>query len=393
MIQQLPTNKAHTGFFSPDKTADASLTAKVFSGINGLRQLYEPWRTSIKQHGSNFVHHPNWYEAQLAGLKKPHCVFFIALYSHSQLHTVIPLQRRRIKKYGCTLSFVELFYSNEMGICDIYSLADHNDNIWELVIHSIQRTYPNSYFLRLQHTPLRSHFEKLNIPHKIDFKKISHNSKYLDVDTPSPTIFWEQYSKNFKRNLRRLRKKALTQGSLQFKTYQQASDLNNAFQELLQVEHTGWKGKNGTSIFSQKKKREHYETLLRGYADTGHLQINTLYLNDQPIASQFCVNMKGTLYLLKIGYNENYSEFSPGQLLLEDLLNSVIEDSAIKRVSFVTGTTWMERWKPLYEPVFLSYKPTGKWQGNLIILLLILREKIKSKISLKGTSKNSPTLI
>lgn len=51
----------------------------------------------------------------------------------------------------------------------------------------------------------------------------------------------------FRRNVRRLSRRAREMGKIQFHSYRPVEDINRHFQELLDVEAAGWKGESGTN--------------------------------------------------------------------------------------------------------------------------------------------------
>ena len=71
--------------------------------------------------------------------------------------------------------------------------------------------------------------------------------------------------------------------------------------------------------------------------------------------AQIGILIRGVLNLLKIAYDEGYSEVSPGYLLIDNLITEPDDDHYISKISFVTGVDWIDRWKPQCESVRVAY--------------------------------------
>ncbi len=148
-------------------------------------------------------------------------------------------------------------------------------------------------------------------------------------------------------------------------------ELAAAFEDFLVVEDSGWKGEGGTSIRKQPKKLAYYQRLLEFYGGLGICQINILYLADTAIAAQFGVRVGQRLFLLKIGFREDFAAISPGYLILYKLIEQSAAQGQIASVSFVTGVTWIDRWHPRHIPVGIFYLPNGRWYSALTVRALV----------------------
>ncbi|MCP3667381.1 MAG: GNAT family N-acetyltransferase, partial [Gammaproteobacteria bacterium] len=185
--------------------------------------------------------------------------------------------------------------------------------------------------------------------------------------------FLSTYKSKFRRNLRRKITKANQQGELRLESITQYGELYRAFEVFLSVENSGWKGQKGTSIKQQPEQLTYFRSLLETYGKIGACQINLLYIGEICIAAQFSLLIEETLFLLKIGYDESYASISPGQLLILMLIESGCETGRFCKLSFVTGVSWIDVWKPKLNQAYLAYFSCGSFLGNTIIRLLRLR--------------------
>ena len=154
-----------------------------------------------------------------------------------------------------------------------------------------------------------------------------------------------------KRNLKRLRGKLEKEGTVESRSYR-GSDALQAFEVFMDIEASGWKGAEGTgsSIQADSQLSQFYQTLLQPEFEGLIPEINHLCLNDEVIAVQYALRTGLTQYILKISYNESFGYFSPGSLLLEDVIERA-KQAGVEKLSLVTSPAWAERWHPQILPV------------------------------------------
>jgi CelD/BcsL family acetyltransferase involved in cellulose biosynthesis len=118
-----------------------------------------------------------------------------------------------------------------------------------------------------------------------------------------------------------------------------------------------------------------YRTLMREFSKRDACAINLILVDGVCIASQFCLKAGGTLYLLKIGYSEEFRAMGPGNVLLNELLQRCCKDTNIKQLSFITGASWNDNWAPEQQNVYDNRIFNVTFPGLMVFLL----EKIKDQ--------------
>ncbi|OGI57467.1 MAG: hypothetical protein A2V58_02565 [Candidatus Muproteobacteria bacterium RBG_19FT_COMBO_61_10] len=103
--------------------------------------------------------------------------------------------------------------------------------------------------------------------------------------------------------------------------------------------------------------------------------INLILVDGVCIACQFCLMAGDTLYLLKIGYSEEYRAMGPGNVLLNELLQRCCADTNIEKLSFITGANWNDSWAPEQQDVYENRIFNATLSGVSVYLL----EKIKDQ--------------
>ncbi len=151
---------------------------------------------------------------------------------------------------------------------------------------------------------------------------------------------WEDYqarwSKGHRRQMTVARRKAEAAGGVQLKFYDRVSpnEVERLVRAGFEVEHRSWKGEARGSVLSQPGMLEYYVEQARRLAAAGCLTLAFLEHGGEPIAFEYGMSAKGTYYSYKVGYDEQFAEFTPGQLLRFKLLERFHSDPTRTLVDF-----------------------------------------------------------
>ncbi len=126
----------------------------------------------------------------------------------------------------------------------------------------------------------------------------------------------------FRQNLRRRRRRLAERGEVSYVLIdgQDAGALDEGLADLFSIEASGWKGKGGTAIAQRPELVGFYTQIARDAARRGALALGFLELAGKRIAAHLSIVHGGRHFLLKLGYDESLSEFSPGQQLISDAI-------------------------------------------------------------------------
>jgi CelD/BcsL family acetyltransferase involved in cellulose biosynthesis len=133
-------------------------------------------------------------------------------------------------------------------------------------------------------------------------------------------------SRNRRRSLRRCLRALETCGSVTFDVHAGLDGLDEALEDMLRIEASGWKGRRGSAIASCSKTTGFYTDVARWAASRGWLRLSTLRLDGRPIACDYSIEHQGAWYSLNTGYDEDYRTFGPGALLLREQLRHCFEN-------------------------------------------------------------------
>lgn len=363
----------------------SKLQVQAKEGLQGLYNIESRWKELEKKTVSpSFVQGYEWLESYLEskGLSPDNLWFFIVSNEIEDV-IILPLIYVTDRVYGLPVRIWQIFWPNDMGINDIL-LAKHitTENFFDEFVAYLRcnSKYPFDYILMKNAADHSGVTTLIQADRKVNYLRIfDHESKYIEIkDTYDKTT--ERLSGKYKRNLRRKYKKLEQSGEVIF-TNALDSDLDDAFNDFLKVESSGWKGTSGvgTAIILNPRMLDFYTKLKDKNALTGNCFIQLFKVNEVSIAAQFCLIYKNCINLLKIGFDENYSNISPGALILNETLKYFSGNPNFNKLSFVTGAEWNDAWMPKSENVYSIYIFNDTIRGFLFFVMYRLKNKIKRK--------------
>lgn len=144
-------------------------------------------------------------------------------------------------------------------------------------------------------------------------------SPYLDVGGDFDALVGAWPSKK-RHEQRRLRRRLGELGTLTVETTTDGDGALATYQQLLELEDRGWKASGGTAIARQQATLRFYGAMRDLAAGRGWLRMDTLRLDDRPIAVSMGLEAERVYYGLKMGSDPELRRRGPGVLLLEDVV-------------------------------------------------------------------------
>lgn len=224
----------------------------------------------------------------------------------------------------------------------------------------------NWYLLELKRIPATSPTIKIleDLTEVMNFPTKVMPSSYSTICIPITGTNWNEFygslSKKFRRNLKVKDKRLEELGEVRYERITNPTELNNLLNECFQVASRSWQGKKGTAI-SSRRDYHFYSNLAGEFGKKGWININLLKIDGKPLSFAYGVVYKKRLDLLKIGFDEEYSSYSPGRQLIKRVLEKSFEER-LEKFDF-TGpfTSWKSDWNPKEVKshlVFLIYNKT-----------------------------------
>jgi CelD/BcsL family acetyltransferase involved in cellulose biosynthesis len=180
--------------------------------------------------------------------------------------------------------------------------------------------------------------------------------KRIYVTRPMPSHPWLQLDESWQKpeehlnsgrrsDLRRARRIAEKMGSLSFQSIAPTADkLEDVLTEVFRVESANWKGEVGSGLAHDPAIQGFYRRFSQLACAQGILRILLMKCGDQTAAVQLGVEYKKKFWLLKMGYDQNFSRCSPGELLFVESLRLAAE-RGLEAFEFMgTRESWTHKW-------------------------------------------------
>jgi CelD/BcsL family acetyltransferase involved in cellulose biosynthesis len=367
----------------------------VLVGRAGLRILRDDWKRITRALGrARFCQLYEWYESYLETLGADATVYFFVARRSGLPVGVVPLVHTTRKMGGLKLRSLELVHHPHMLLADaVFARAEPNRELLGELLAHLRRASIKWDVLFLPNV-LEDGCLAQSLaagPRRLTIAATATRCDYLEC-APFEELA-ERFSKNFKGNLRKARNKLARAAGVEYVTARRSAELPSALADFLDVEASGWKGAAGTgsAIKLDREVKDFYAALIDSYGPLDACEINLLKVEGQCVAGQFCLVVGDTSYMLKIGYDESYAQFAPGNMLLEHTLRRYVEEGGVKYVNLVTDAEWHANWKPLSTAV-LDVRVFNTTVSGLCALFLLRAKRYLSRFRRRrvrpGTDRN-----
>jgi CelD/BcsL family acetyltransferase involved in cellulose biosynthesis len=369
----------------------------AINGAQGLDRIAVEWRTLIEQIPSaRFFQFPEWHLANLASMEpRPERVWFVSARQQGRLVGVLPLRQesRRIRGIGvrtlCTITHPHATLADFAFACtsdgaELFRqfnrwIRQQRTIVWdELALEGIPDESAVAFAVRAT-------------PPMLLVEELQGESAYLPTRGGAEQAL-AAVSGSFKRNLRRLARRAEQSAPLTYRVVRDDSGLDDALEKFLDIEQSGWKGSDGTgsAIRLDPARQAFYQGLRRQFSRLGACRINLLEHGCHAVAAQFCLMSGQTLNILKIGFLESHAAFAPGNLVMESTIEHCCSEPSIRAMSFVTNPPWAHLWKPQMEPVRRYRTYNGSARGLMLYGLLTAKRWYEARKLPQGLSEAAP---
>ncbi len=151
---------------------------------------------------------------------------------------------------------------------------------------------------------------------------------------------WAQYEaglgSNHRRQMHKMLRRSKRDGGIELERC--ANPTSEQVETLLrrgfEVEDRGWKAAQSTSVLRTPRVFDYFCRQAQQLARWEQLELNFLRFAGQPIAFEFGYRSKQTYFSPKVGFDESFAAYSPGQLLRWELLKNFWEHDQTAAVDF-----------------------------------------------------------
>ncbi|MDQ6432702.1 GNAT family N-acetyltransferase [Mesorhizobium sp. LHD-90] len=131
------------------------------------------------------------------------------------------------------------------------------------------------------------------------------------------------------REFRRMKRRLAEKGPIEYIVARAESQVRNGLEAFLTLEASGWKGRQRTAMAIDRFRAAFAREAVHRLAEHDMARVHLLTLNGEPIAALIVFVEAGMAYTWKTAYDETYSAFSPGTLLMIEVTRKHLEDPNI----------------------------------------------------------------
>jgi CelD/BcsL family acetyltransferase involved in cellulose biosynthesis/glycosyltransferase involved in cell wall biosynthesis len=211
----------------------------------------------------------------------------------------------------------------------------------------------------------------------------SHTRALFQPSVDADTYLRAALSTKHLKMIRRQERQLSEIGRLEYDALTPDDDAVTWIEEFLQLEASGWKGRESSALASNEPERRYFKAIAMEAFRRGRLAMLALRLDGRPIAYKLNFLAGRASFTFKIAFDENYARYSPGLLLeIENVrrlhAQSRIEwvDSCADPFNFMFNRLWLAR--RTIQNLIVS---TGKAPGAFVVSVTPLLCWINSKLT------------
>jgi CelD/BcsL family acetyltransferase involved in cellulose biosynthesis len=158
-------------------------------------------------------------------------------------------------------------------------------------------------------------------------------------------------SKRRASDMRRARRRAEAVGAVSFEVLAPTPvELEPLLEEAVEAEAAGWKSRRGSALKADPRRLDFYSRYARGAAERDELRLCFMRIDGRAVAMQLAVEWRRRLWLLKIGYDEDFGRCSPGMLLMLESTRWAASRGLRSVELLGTPAPWTDMWTDQVRP-------------------------------------------
>jgi CelD/BcsL family acetyltransferase involved in cellulose biosynthesis len=280
------------------------------------------------------------------------CILFA--YKGDQLVGALPLSLGTRKRFGQSLSSLATPFGDHILSVDFALASGYERETMEVLLEALAAALGKKLELRFRRLHSASPalaFAGIGIPKWLAVKNVDGTGSYLSI-SGTMDAYKNSLSSNFRKNLRKSAKKLAELSEVRFDFKRSDSTSASDLDSFLQLEASGWKGREKTAILGSPAVESFYHDLTLQLKQLGWLEWHLLSVAGKPIAAQMATRLERTLVVMKIAYDETFSHVSPGNLLFEKTVERAYEDGDTDEINCLTDMAWHRNWKMEQRPYY-----------------------------------------
>jgi len=316
-----------------DKVA---LKAKCVASIQELSDITPRWRELVAQATeSNISYEP---EPLISLLKNIDYAgwFVLTVWDNTKLVGFFPMLRER--SMPLPIDQVSLLFKNHFLICTPLVHVEYED----ACIRSFWAWFNSEKSGRI--LQIQDLLDSSRIGQKllqlgdesgayVELSKAEKRAVANTEQTDIESFIQRSLSSKSRRALNRKRRRLSEVGAWSVKfASNDVPGIEALLSDFIAVENKGWKNAAGSSIALNTGLAEFMRVLANYAIETDRLVLSVAYVGEQAVAGVYGVICDAQLLIYKIGYDEEWKNYSVGQLVIFDVVEWAMNQESITRV-------------------------------------------------------------
>ena len=329
------------------------LTVETVTDEHAFLRLEREWDDAVQRAeiGHPFLCH-DWMRTWWECFRGDAQLHVIVVRAGGQIVAIAPLLFERARMYGMPVRQLRLLQNDHTPRAD-FIVADYASQAYRAIWTSLNHERHNWDVLLLSQLPP----ETSTVDHLTRLAGAdgcatglwrSGASPYLSISGTEAEYF-EGLSAKFRQNLRN-RMTRLTRVGKPALEIVSDSALQEAVDDAIRLEESGWKRDAGTAICTDHRIRDFYVRLAERLADRGWLKLMFLNVSGRRIATSYSIEHNRRLFLCKTGYDPEYNTCSPFKLLMHFIVRYAYAEG-VNEIDLLGDTeVWKEEWTEVNRP-------------------------------------------
>lgn len=309
--------------------APAVLQTEVISSEARFNALEPEWDDLVSRAPLDhpFLSH-SWLRTWWECFGKGRGLHLITVRAGQQLVAVAPMMRSRLSMYGLRCNALVSMYNPHTPRFDFIIAAESDEAVIQTMIWR-ELSSSDCDMVVLQQIPQTSGTLAA-------IERLAQNDEWFMgcwTAPPSPYIplgcthteLLGRLKGGYRYNLRKRYERLSKIGGIDVEVITDKAAALDAMKDGLRIEAAAWKGDQGTAILSAPDVTAFYMRLAERQADLGKLRLSFLRVNGKRISFSYILHGYNKLYGIKIGYDPEYHTYSPGNMLLNLILQDACE--------------------------------------------------------------------
>jgi CelD/BcsL family acetyltransferase involved in cellulose biosynthesis len=320
-----------------------------WKNVEYIQTIHDEWRELFHQAASpNVFFGPDFFLPLVDSLKLANKIRILLIWDDEELVAFLPVMHSGLKEK--MFGIASLAFIHPISPCSLPLLHKTNTfAIAKTLIMSLQKDYPPglaAFNGIVQNNRAVESLTKAAAHLGLQFGFCYNGWRAgLKKGLSSDAYIAKHVEKRHTRELQRRERRLIEKGVLEYKTYQEPSNIKEAFDAFLKLEADGWKGKQGSAMMCNPDHVAFGSLALTGQGSAPRVSIDTVSLDGRVIAVAINLITNRHIILYKSAYDETLSHYSPGVLCdLQTTRHILDSDSFDEADSNSTPGHPIERW-------------------------------------------------